>query len=224
MSVIALDLSHPERVARELTEAQQRLALERELPDSVRGLVLEVAEAVAQLDDAATAGVDPYLVIALQRAVLAARNALDAADPAAERRRARVALEQLRHVFGEIAAGQPVAEDRPAAELARWLLAITGVPQHRLAELVGVGDRTWQRWVSTADPAQPTGADARRLRIVARIANHLRHTLTGAGVVGWFGRPRDELGGRSPAELLDEPDAVARLTALAAGTRASGAT
>ena len=32
--------------------------------------------------------------------------------------------------------------------------------------------------------------DERRLRIVARIVNQLRHSLTGPGVVDWFGHPR----------------------------------
>jgi hypothetical protein len=89
--------------------------------------------------------------------------------------------------------------------------------------LLGVRERTFQRWISETEASRPEGDDARRLRIVARIVDHLRHSLTGPGVVRWFERSRRELGGKTPAALLDEPDAVGRLLSLAAGARSSGA-
>lgn len=220
----AFSVEHPELVVQELTRAQERLALESAVPASVQELVRDVASTVEHFGDDELASVDPYLIIALQRAVIAAHNALDADDPGDERRRLRVSLEQIRHALRDISESRPVAEGRPAEELARWLAEVTEVPQHRLAELIGVPDRTWQRWVSPTDPTVPTGDHARTLRLVARIANHLRHTLTGSGVVNWFGRPRQELDGASPRELLDDPDAVAKLTTLAAGVRSSSAT
>jgi hypothetical protein len=221
---VAFDVERPEIVVQELTQAQARLAREAEVPASIEELVREVASAVVRLGDDQIASVDPYLIIALQRAVIAAQNALDSSDPADARKQLRVSLEQIRHAFRDIAEGEPVSEGRPAEELARWLAEVTDVPQHRLAELIGVPDRTWQRWVSTTDPTAPTGDHARTLRLVARIANHLRHALTGPGVVNWFDRPRADLRGASPRQLLDDPEAAARLTTLASGVRSSSAT
>jgi hypothetical protein len=219
--VIAFDLGRPEMVLHELSEAQARLAPEPEVPESIRALVREVADSVEHLDDDQIRGTDPYLVIAMQRAVLAARNALDDED---ERRRVRLALEQLRHVFRDIAAGQAVSAERSGKDLARWIADTTGAPQQRLADLAGVSKRTWERWVSPTDTTELSGDDARRLWLIARIIDQLRHALGATGTVTWFLRPRRALDGRAPADLLDDPDATQRLIALAAGVRSSGAT
>jgi|GEM_PF-4966076 len=58
------------------------------------------------------------------------------------------------------------------AEGAAWLDKNTGVSQRRLADLLGVGKRTLQRWV--AGTSSPSEDYERRLRIVARLVNHLR--------------------------------------------------
>ena len=86
---------------------------------------------------------------------------------------------------------------------------------------MGVDERTFQRW--SQQKTTPRGDEARRLRLIARSANHLRHALTGPGVVRWFTRPRSELGEQRPIDVLDDPDAADRLTTLAAGTRSSSA-
>jgi hypothetical protein len=218
-----LDVSAAAELSERLGAANRALAGSRAIPDDVRALVSELADGMADLDADAAAHADPYLVVALQGAALGALRALDHDDPAEARRRLRYRLEQMRHVFRDLAAGQPVAEDRPAKEVARWLVGAVDVPQRRLADLLGVRERTFQRWISDTEPSRPEGDDARRLRIVARIAAHLRHSLTGPGVVGWFERPRTELGGKAPAALLDDPDAVARLLTLASGARSSAA-
>jgi uncharacterized protein (DUF2384 family) len=195
----------------------------QEVPDSVRGLIREVAESIEHLGDREIAHVDPYLVIALQRATIAARNALDSSDLAQERRRLRIALEQMRHALRDLAENQPVADERSAKEIARWMLDILGVSASRIAGVIGVGPRTFERWASETDATAPQDAAEARLRVAARLVNHLRHTLTGSGAVTWLERPRAELDGRSPAEALDDPEALARLTALASGLRSSGA-
>jgi hypothetical protein len=220
---VEFKIEHPAVVAHEIGEANERLGREKTTPESVRSLVRDVAASVEHLGDTEIAAFDPYLVIALQRATLAARNALDSADAAQERRRLRVALEQIRHALRDLAESQPIADERSAKEIARWMLDILGVPAGRIAGVIGVGPRTFERWASASDPTAPQDAAEARLRVAARLVNHLRHTLTGAGAVTWLERPRAELDGRSPSEALDDPEALARLTALASGLRSSGA-
>jgi uncharacterized protein (DUF2384 family) len=125
----------------------------------------------------------------------------------------------MRQVFRDIAEGGPLYEDRSAKEIARWLAAVLETSQASLAELLGVSTRTFQRWLSEENTAGPEGEDARRVRVVARIANHLRHALTGPGVVRWFGLPHPQLDGLRPLDLLDDPSAADRLATLAASTR-----
>lgn len=221
MPAVAFDVRQPDLIAHEIGEAQQRLAREREVPDSVRHLVEDLAEAFSQIRAEQLEQIDPYLLIGLQGAALAGMRALRLDDLADERRRLRVSLEQMRHVFRDMEAAEPISQEIPASEIARWLVDRLQVPQRELAELVGVEERTFQRW--SQQKANPRGDEARRLRLIARSANHLRHALTGPGVVRWFTRPRSDLGGQRPIDVLDDPDAVGRLTTLAAGTRSSSA-
>ena len=224
MALVAIDIRQPHKIERDLAQANRRLARERETPAAIRGLVEELADGLVQLSEGELAGIDPYLIVSLQRAVLGATRALDTDDPAEQRRQLRYRLEQMRHVFRDLASGQAVDEERPSKDIAHWLVGVVDVPQRQLAELLGVKNRTFQRWISETETTSPEGDDARRLRIVARIVNHLRHSFTGVGVIRWFERPRADLDGARPADLLDEPDAVERLLALAAGARSSAAT
>ena len=219
MAAIAFDLRHPELVAHELGEANRRLGREQETPASIIGLVEEVADAIAGGDDHELAVINPWLWIAVQGAALRGQSALRDDDPE-RRRQLRLALEQMRFLFARIADRQPVGEDRPAREIARWLEEkLSAVPQQRKAALLGVGLRTYQRWVSEHDGATPSGDDDRRLRVVARIVNQLRHSLTGPGVIDWFEHPRSDLGETRPAALLDDPDRLEELLAAAAASR-----
>jgi putative toxin-antitoxin system antitoxin component (TIGR02293 family) len=217
--VIDPAVGDPSAIVENLEAHNLALAREREIPESVRLLVEELADELAALPDEATLRVDPYLLLAAQRALIGSLRALDSDDPAWARRQMRVRLEQIRQVYRDLAEGGPLYEDRSAKEIARWLASVVDVPQARLAELFGVSPRTFQRWVSESDPIAPEGDDARRLRVVAGVVNHLRHALTGPGTVAWFERPHPRLDGKRPLDLLDEVDAPGRLTALAASTR-----
>ena len=68
-------------------------------------------------------------------------------------------------------------------------------------------------------PRPDTALATRRLRIVARIVNQLRHSLTGPGVVDWFEHPRADLAGATPAAALDDPDKLELLIGAAAASR-----
>ena len=219
MSAVALDLRQPAAVVEQLGVANRELAGKPSTPDHVVTLVADLADAIAVGDDAGVAAINPWLWIAVQRAALRAQSALRDDDPA-RRRQLRLALEQLRFLFARIADRAPVGEDRPSAEIARWLDdVLAAVSQQRKAELLGVGLRTYQRWIAEDGATTPGAADDRRLRVVARIVNQLRHSLTAPGVVDWFEHSRSDLGGARPAELLDDSDRLEQLLAAAAASR-----
>jgi hypothetical protein len=219
MSATAIDLGQPSVLAHQLAEANRRLAREADTPASTVGLVQDVTDAMAAGDEQQLALVNPWLWIRVQGAGLRAQAALREDDPE-RRRRLRLALEQMRFLFARIAEREPIGEDRPADEVARWVeLTLPSVSQPRKASLLHVSPRTYQRWVSDRDTTNPSGQDERRLRVIARIVNQLRHSLTGPGVVEWFEHPRADLGGASPAEILDDPEKLELLLAAAAASR-----
>jgi hypothetical protein len=163
--------------------------------------------------------VNPWLWIRLQSAAIRAQSALREDDPD-RRRHLRLALEQMRFLFARIADREPIGEERAANEVARWLDSkLASVSQPRKAELLRVSPRTYQRWISDREPAQPGGDDERRLRVVARIVNQLRHSLTAPGVVEWFEYPRADLDDLTPSAVLDDPGKLELLLAAAAASR-----
>ncbi len=206
-------------IAHELGEANRRLAREPQTPASVVRLVQDVADAIAVGDQDELAVINPWLWIRVQGAALRAQAALREEDPR-RRRQLRLALEQMRFLFARIAEREPIGEERPANEVARWVeRALPSVSQAQKAALLGVSPRTYQRWVSEREATTPTGRDERRLRVVARIVNQLRHSLTGPGVMDWFEHPRADLDGASPADILDDPGRLELLLAAAAASR-----
>lgn len=218
------EIARPADAAHAIARLNNRLARERTIPADVSDAVREIAAAVTQTALARWQAIDPYLALIIHRAVIQAEEAVRQAEEPAARDRLRVALESLRQGFAAIAESEPVADERSPKEVARWLAEKTEVPQHRLAELLGVSLRQFQRWVSSQEQAQPEGDDARRVRAVARIVNQLRFSLTPAGAIEWFSWPRDDLDGRRPIELLDEPDKLPELTAIAGSMRSTYAT
>jgi hypothetical protein len=219
MSAIAFDLRQPAAVEHELAEANRRLGRERVTPASVVGLVQDVADAIGVDHEQEIAVVNPWLWIQVQGAALRAQSALREDDPQ-RRGQLRLALEQMRFLFARIAEREPIGEDQPARDVVQWLeTTLPAVSQERKAQLLDVGLRTYQRWVSDRETTTPSGDEERRLRVVARIVNQLRHSLTGPGVVEWFERPRADLEGASPAETLDDPDRLEVLLAAAAASR-----
>lgn len=206
-------------MAQEIGEANRRLAREAETPASVVALVEDVADAISAGDEHELAVVNPWLWIRVQGAALRAQAALRDDDPQ-QRRRLRLALEQMRFLFARIAEREPIGEERSANEVARWLDAmLPSASQQRKADLLGIGLRTYQRWISDRQATTPTGADERRLRVVARIVNQLRHSLTGPGTIEWFEQTRADLGGSSPAQVLDDPHRLELLLGAAAASR-----
>lgn len=207
--------------AHEIGLLNQRLARESTIPGDIGEAVHAIAAGIVdQTAPARWAAIDPYLTLIIHRAVILAEEAVRRTGEAGARDRLRVALESMRQGFAAIAESEPIADERSPKEIVRWLAITTEVPQNRLANLLGVSLRQFQRWLST-DGSQPEGTDARRVRAVARIVNQLRFSLTPAGAVEWFGWPRDDLAGKRPAELLDQPEKLPELAAIAGAMRST---
>jgi uncharacterized protein (DUF2384 family) len=217
-----IDLTRPAAGAQAIARLNRRLARAPRIPDEVAHGVGEIAAAVArQTAISRWAAVDPYWVLIIHRAVIQAEEAIRHPDEPEARDQLRIALESLRQGFAAIAEGEPVSDERSPKEIVRWLADTAEVPQAQLADLLRVSLRKFQRWSSPRESAQPDGEDARRVRAVARIINQLRFSLTPTGAVEWFSWPRDDLNGRKPIDLLDEPESLPELTMIAGSMRST---
>jgi uncharacterized protein (DUF2384 family) len=110
--------------------------------------------------------------------------------------------ESIRHILRDA-----LDEDLPAAPddtkmLATLLVAWLGprITRRRIGELLGVTERTVQRWLDTG------GRPSRRLYLVTRLVVLLKDAWTPEGVLAWFDRPRPSLGGKRPIDVIDEPE------------------
>jgi putative toxin-antitoxin system antitoxin component (TIGR02293 family) len=223
MPAIAFDIRQPEAVAHELGEANERLAHESEVPPSIIELIGDLSDVIGEADNATVSMIDPSLWIQIQAAALRAQRAAVANDDRERRRAVRIALEQIRFLFARLSERQPVTEDRPIKEVLAWLDEKLNVPQRRKADLLGVGERTYQRWISTAETAAPEAAQEHRVRVVARVTAQLRHVLTGAGVADWFETPLEDLDDRKPLDVLGDPAATEQVLHLAVAPRSFSA-
>lgn len=218
-----LDQEDVAALLRELTEASADLARSPEVPAKIRELVRSLPERLhAEAPTNALAG-DPYLAENAFAGAARAAAALLHDDARLARKAARLALEQVRQALRDSVEARPVDEDVPVAQMAAWLEGTLGVPQQQVAALVGTTVRSWQRWLTEA--AHPDAYSLSRLRRIARLTMHLRHSLTGPGVARWFVRhhPLIREGAGRPADLLDDPDGYRHLLVLAAGLRSSQA-
>ncbi len=218
------EIVRPAEAAHEIARMNDRLAREAVIPAEIAASVHEIARGIATATATARwETIDPYLTLIIHRAVIQAEDAVRRAGEPGARDELRVALESLRQGFSAIAESEPIADERSPKEVVRWLADTAEVPQTRLASLLGVSLRQFQRWLSTQG-SQPEGEDARRVRAVARIVNQLRFSLTPAGAIEWFGWPRDDLAGKRPADLLGDPGRLPELAALAGSMRSTYAT
>jgi CRP-like cAMP-binding protein len=157
---------------------------------------------------AAPAPADTHDEILFYRALTDAQSAVMRRD----RRAARIALQRVQDALAQIVANEPVRDGRDANDVARWLSdVLSDVSQQRVADILGVTRRTFNRWSAAEAATQPADEDARRLRTVARTVNLLLRGLTAAGTVAWFELANRELDGRTPAQELARADAAPRL-------------
>ena len=136
---------------------------------------------------------------------------LDLAD------QALLEAEAVRHVVRDVLQEQPPATLRDGratiALIERWL---PGLAVKRLAELLGMSMRQLQRRRHEEAPS------TRRMQTVARLVAILRHAWTDEGVYAWFKRPRADLDGVAPIDVLDDPGFERLLIVAARAGRVQG--
>lgn len=176
-------------------------------------------DAVLDLSTELPQGTEDYDGRKLLEFLVELRRAL-AADPggADEAGEVDVARMRVRDVIDRI--GRRLEHDElddPRLAADSVLATLSGVPVTDVARLLGVSTKTVGAWRA----GRPVTRNALRVVVVAQLLTYLRASLTPLGLVMWFDAPRDELGGRSPLEMLDGggPGAREELVALARGLR-----
>jgi uncharacterized protein (DUF2384 family) len=192
------------------TELQKwRTALIDALGDASTGLtdeayqqrVQDTITRLVQMDgELHKADFDPEWVAEFRGLLLDSLRALQEKEPLDAFDKLLLNVEAMRHLLRDALDGHVEgSEDDIAAvvtQLQQWLPRSN---QTELAELMGISTRQYQRW------SQMHTAPTRRAQIVARLIAILRWSWTDAGVVAWFYRPRVELDGRPPVDVLDAP-------------------
>ena len=176
-------------------------------------------DAVLDLSHALPQGTEDYDARKLFEYLVALRRALEAdTDLRDERGEVELLTLQLQDVVRRI--GRRLLHDelddpRAAADFVFRGLASVGATA--LARLLGVSTKTIGAWRA----GRPVTRNGERVVVVAQLVSYLRASLTPLGIVMWFAAPRDQLGGRTPLELLARDVASARepLVALARGAR-----
>lgn len=111
-----------------------------------------------------------------------------------------VTAESIRHIIRDALDGHPGCDEENATALLDalegWLPRIN---QRDRARLIGISDRQLQRITKSG------GTASRRLQLVVRLVAILRRGWTPEGVIAWFSRPRPELDGHAPIDVIDDP-------------------
>lgn len=112
-----------------------------------------------------------------------------------------VHAEAVRHIVRDALDGQPSGDESDSGKLLAGLMEhLPGVTRKELGDLLGIGERQVQR-LSKEGGKTPS----RRLQLVARLVALLWRAWTPRGVVAWFYRKREDLEGKAPIDVLDEP-------------------
>jgi hypothetical protein len=156
----------------------------------------------------------------LYAAMVDITNAMNAAPDDLDRfEAALIGIERVRHVIrdalDEFVGGASADRRRLLEEIER---SLPGLKQADLAKLLDVDPRTVRRWSS-----EP-GAAEHRLQLIAHLVAILRHAWTPKGIVAWFQRPRRDLDGERPIDLLADPASERDLLTAARSSRNQYAT
>ena len=168
--------------------------------DTMRRVVTRLSKDLGPLD------VDPESLAEIRGVIIGGIERLDTTGDADSRIDVLEDLlirgEKIRHVLRDALDADVGADPRDARamgdSLVEWL---PRVPQREIAQLVGISLRQFQRWLKDG------GESPRRLELVARLVALLKRAWTPEGVVAWFHRPRRDLDGRAPVDVLDDPAA-----------------
>lgn len=176
-------------------------------------------DAILDLSNSLPEGTEDYDARKLFEFLIELRRAI-AADAAATDERGDVELATLKmrdvaHRIGRRLEHNALDDPQAAARAIFATLGNVGVGD--LARLLGVSTKTVNTWKAGG----PVSRRAERVVVLAQLLTHLRASMTPTGLVMWFDAPRHQLGGRTPLELLNDDEAVARetLMSLARGAR-----
>lgn len=197
-------------------EALDEVTAHPELDGSAQKRLADVSRRLADLKpQLETADLSYEQRATLYSALVDVSNAMTA-DPGDLNRfeAALVGIERVRHVIrdalDEFVGGANANRRRLLQELER---SLPDVRQAEIAELIAVDPRTIRRW------AHEPGDPEHRLQLVTRLVAVLRHAWTPKGVLAWFHRPRRELEGKAPIELLGDPGSERELLSAARSSR-----
>lgn len=176
-------------------------------------------DAVLDLSNSLPEGTEDYDARKLFEFLIELRRAITA-DPEATDERGDVELATIRmrdvvHRIGRRLEHNSLDDPQAAARSIFTTLSTIGVGD--LARLLGVSTKTVNTWKAGG----PVTRKAERVVVLAQLLTYLRASMTPMGLVMWFDAPRHQLGGRTPLELLDDNEALARETlgSLARGAR-----
>lgn len=220
-----------EVVGREALEAadEKIMAFQRTMEKAARTGALDpeelerfgqtIKEAAARVNDQVLPHIDPTSaqeigtrLISILTLDVTTVDTLDAADSYL------IDLEAIRHVFRDLLEEQrPESLRREAQELVALIEGwLPDVSVQDRADLLGFTPRQLQRRRHDNAPATS------REQLVARLIAILRGGWTDAGVMAWFRRPRAELHGAAPIDLLADPSQEPALLLSARAGRVQG--
>jgi hypothetical protein len=199
-----------------LTDAFGEVVSRPEIDSSIEGRLDEVATRLKGLKPEIEAlEFDLEQSAALLSAILDVDHAMHAGDEDLDRfEEALLGIERVRQVIRDALDEFVGGADADRRRLVRAITeSLPGIKQTELADLLGVDPRTIRRW--STEPGEPE----HRLLTVARLVAVLRHAWTPAGVMAWFHRPRRDLDGSAPIELITDPAAERALLSAARSSR-----
>lgn len=179
-----------------------------------------VVDAVLDLSNSMPEGIEDYDVRKLLELVVELRQLLDA-DPdgcdsdgeieLAIMRTADIARRLHRRLVHE-------QLDDPQLAVKLVLDGLAQLPVSEVARLLGVSTKTVRSW----QQGKPVRQNTTRVVLIAQIMTYIRSSLSAVGVEMWFDAERDQLGGKTPLQLIEEDPAKAYepLIDLARGSRA----
>lgn len=197
-------------------EALAEVTSHPELDGSAQRRLVDVGNRLARLKpQLETADLSFEQRATLYSALVDVNTAMNAAPGDLNRfESALIGIERIRHVIrdaiDEFVGGANADRRRLLHELDQ---SLPGIRQADVAELLAVDPRTIRRWA--AEPGEPD----HRLQLVARLVAILRHAWTPKGILAWFCRPRRDLDGLSPIDLLNDPGSERALMSAARSSR-----
>ena len=215
LRLLAID-TEVEGVKAAFEEAIAEVSSRPEIDDSARKRLADVERRLADLKpqlEAADLSIEQRAT--MYSALVDVNAAMNAAPGDLDRfEAALIGIERVRHVVRDAIdefVGGAAAERRRLLQSLE--ASLPGVRQADIAELLAVDPRTVRRWAASA------GEPEHRLDLVARLVAVLRHAWTPKGILAWFHRPRRDLDGKPPIELLDDPGSERALLSAARSSR-----